>query len=160
MLEAVKSDNEEMVKILAQAKVTMGATGNQKSPLEYAIVEGKRNIVKILLDCGCPIDDKGNENSYIPMITACERGNLELVKDLVTRGASVHTETRYPKFPCMCNFPLGAAARHGHLELVKYLLSCGAKVNQIPTNNKTAFYFACCGGQTAVMKYLVSRKVK
>ena len=52
-----------------------------------------------------------------PLRYAAERGHLEIINFLVSKGADTKNK----------NMALGLAAQHGHLEVVKYLESVGAK---------------------------------
>ncbi|WP_457639682.1 ankyrin repeat domain-containing protein [Persephonella sp.] len=54
---------------------------------------------------------------------AVEKGDLELVKKLISKGANVNAKDKGG------NTPLHWVARNGHLEIVKYLISCGANKN-------------------------------
>ena len=79
----------------------------------------------------------------INIFKACSAGNLELVKQLITRnGFDVrHYSVRW-------------ASAYGHLEIVKYLVSQGANVCY---NNNIAVRYAAVNGHLEVVKYLVSQ---
>lgn len=57
------------------------------------------------------------------LLAAARRGDLEQVKQLIEKGASVEAATRY------ATTPLYFAARNGHLPVVEYLLAKGANPN-------------------------------
>lgn len=76
--------------------------------------------------------------------TACECGQLQIVKYLVSRGANIHTQ---------CNYAINIASDGGHLELVKYLVSMGARIE---SKSDSALIWACINNQVEVAKYLIS----
>jgi len=55
-----------------------------------------------------------------PLCAACWNGHLEIVDYLVSHGADIHAIHEYP---------LGCAAKNGHFEIVKYLIKQGADIN-------------------------------
>lgn len=67
------------------------------------------------------------------LLQACLDGNLALVRERISAGASVNAG-RKDKHP-----PLEIAARRGHLMIVKELIVHGADVNQIHKVNREAF---------------------
>jgi hypothetical protein len=61
------------------------------------------------------------------LLTAARRGNLEEVRALVEKGASIEAKTRYGQTP------LYTAARNGHETVVRYLIDKGAELNIVDT---------------------------
>jgi len=74
-----------------------------------------------------------------------KKGNLEVVKWLLSKGIDITTTDNY----AFC-----LASGRGHLNVVKYLLSKGAYV---PNKNNQAVCFASEHGHLNVVKFLVSK---
>ena len=101
-----------------------GAEATARSLCDAAGGAGTNNvaIARLLLDAGVSVDpDKGD--SRTPIGQAVERGNTEMARLLVERGADVDREHRR-------NSPLTIAIYNGWPELVEILINAGASVNQ------------------------------
>ena len=59
------------------------------TPLTFASIHGKLNVVKYLLDKGADIDDV-DDHGWTPMMYAAEVGNIHIIKELYKRGANHH----------------------------------------------------------------------
>ena len=86
------------------------------------------------------------------LFRAIEKGNLALVKQLISKGADVNAKDELEMTP------LEAAVEKGNLSIVKYLVAKGADVN---SKNKLMFgwtplHFAA-ERSLEVVKYLVSK---
>lgn len=102
--------------------------------------------IERLLDQGADIntsDKQGGGNT--PLSVAAFRGQIEIVKLLLSRGANVNIGT-----------PLAAASRH--LEIARLLLEHGADVNGIDGMKRTALFSACTAGNLRVCELLLSHK--
>ena len=148
--------NQPQVLDLFIPSCRLGATGKDQPPLEIAIEEGYTDLTYKLLDNGCPIEIELGVNDYLPLVTACKKGEVELVKNLIKRGAGVDSEVldRQGK-DCHCFTALCAAAGSGNMEIVDILLKNKANVNYVPVNYKTAVYCACAAGHELVLKQLI-----
>ncbi|MEZ0273902.1 MAG: ankyrin repeat domain-containing protein, partial [Roseimicrobium sp.] len=69
------------------------------------------------------------------LVAACYNGNIEVVSELVRRGARVNR-------PANGMYPLAAAAAGNHSEVVTLLLDHGARINQKNPHGQTALEFA------------------
>ena len=89
-----------------------------------AIRAGRLADVLIALEAGAPVDAvDGSGNAGLPLALACLTGNLEIVRELVARGAAVNApDNRKP------SSPLAMAVRGGKPEVVKLLVEHGAEV--------------------------------
>ena len=90
------------------------------SALEYAVHGGVGLIVKTLLSHGA--DPNGGTGSALRM--AATHGHLEIVSELLARGADVTAANKYGYTA------LGFAAVKGHAAVVQTLLDNGAEVTQ------------------------------
>ncbi|MFC1842303.1 ankyrin repeat domain-containing protein, partial [Candidatus Dependentiae bacterium] len=86
-----------------------------------------------------------------PLSLACYRGNIEVVKLLLQKGADVNKADKDGQTPlheacsCFC----------GKLDIVKVLLQNGADVNKANKNGLTPLYWACCRGKLDIVKCLL-----
>ena len=84
------------------------------------------------------------DNSIRLLFESSRRGELNLVKEAIKRGANIHAANESA---------LRWASRKGHLEIVKYLVENGANVH---TNDDEALIWANMHGHYEVVKYLKS----
>jgi len=84
---------------------------------------------------------------------ACEVGDLEKVRELVTISSSEIWKTDE-----ICNFSgLHVAAMHGHLEIVKFLLDSGSDINRKSKSGETPLHLAVFKNYPDVVKCLLVR---
>jgi ankyrin repeat protein len=83
---------------------------------------------------------------------AAEKGDFEVVKNLVEQGADVNENNKSDRTP------LFGAAKSGNLEVVKYLLEQGANVNAIDKNGEFPLFYAAQSGNLEVVEYLVKNR--
>jgi ankyrin repeat protein len=84
------------------------------------------------------------------MLAAARKGDIDAVKSLLEKGASLEATSRYGQTP------LFFAARNGHEELVKFLLAKGANPNVSDTFYKISLISAAADkGNTGVVKLLL-----
>ena len=81
------------------------------------------------------------------LIDAAFWGRLDVVKDLIAKGADIHAENDQ----ALCN-----AAEGGHLEIVKYLVSNGADVH---AENDQVLRDAVKYGRLDVVQYFKERQI-
>lgn len=114
------------------------------SPLHYAAIHNQRAAVDLLLDHGANVEDRDTEFGAQPIGWANERGHMEMVRYLHSRGTSVtlHTaaafgltaeverlaESQPDQLDEVAGYgaPLHLAALWGHPEVVQILLARGA----------------------------------
>jgi len=78
-------------------------------------------------------------------------GQIEIVKDLLGRGASVNQKTSDG------DTALHFAAREGHLSVVNLLLEHKADINALNENKQSPLYLAAKAGRTEVVSVLIER---
>ena len=164
--------NTEIVKLLCSADgidVNKGlVTG--RTPLAAAVLRGRADVVKVLLECDdvevdnidrTSEDDKPqNGNRETPLHLAVKSGNLEIVKILVKQ------EGNYGPDPNTCNrngdTALHFAVKSGNLEIVKILVkqegNYGPDPNICNRNGDTALHFAVKSGNLEIVKILVKQE--
>ena len=87
--------------------------------LRQAAVRGDSAAVKALLDAGTPIN-AANSYGATALTFACDRGNLEVVRLLLDRGADASRKDEF-----YGSTAIGWAAYNGHADVVRELLARG-----------------------------------
>lgn len=108
--------------------------------------ENLKEIEKVLLH---------NEMDNV-FFVACQVGNLNVIKYLVSKGANIHAEYKGEDGKMYKGFPLIICAEEGHLDVIKYFDTLGIDIH---SNDEKAFKSACEYKQLDVIHYLVKRGV-
>ena len=148
--------------------------GDGNTPLMLAMKKEKNELVLALLDKhGCDPNTKDNEGNS-PLHIACMKGNLTLVKALMSHGADQNALDGYSNTPLMLtiknkfneimlallsesgcdpntedndgNSPLHVAYIKGNPRVVRTLISHGADLNSLDSNNDTPITLAVKNG--------------
>ena len=128
----------EVAKLLLKrgAKVNFKDDGARPA-LRKAVEQKNVEMVKLLVKCGAETVYLGSWDC--PLTSACEQGDLELVRALLPDGAShlnhftFDSNSRQPStqdqiFYSYSMSPVNTAIEYGHVEVVEWLLNHGAKV--------------------------------
>ena len=128
------------------------------TPLIIAAHNGHLNSVKILLQYGADIEDRGTleiEDQVIegctPLWAAAAFGRLDVVKLLIEQNADVDGRTSTD------STPLRAAVYGGHLDNVRCLVESGADVNARTDRESTPLTVACYRGHLNTVTYLINK---
>lgn len=122
------------------------------TPLHYAL---NKEIVEILVDQRADINSRSQSNGWTPLQRACFAGQLEVVKELLARGAKVDAEDR-----------LGKSALHYAAgwpespEITKLLLQHGANPNAQDHAGWTPLHNSSYAGHVAAVKLLLEKGAK
>jgi len=141
-----------ILKSLSLALLTLGvnhisATAPTRLKLlRQAIKKGQLKTVRQHLDM-YPGDINESELFSEPdfLTAACRYGRLEIVQELLERGANVDSGNQTP---------LSAASAYGHHDIVKLLLAKGAKVNR-RSKHQTPLHAAAQYGDLEMVKLLL-----
>lgn len=114
--------------------------------LYYASNYGYLDIIKFLVEegTGTLVADINNDNYHCFRI-ACQRGQIEVVKYLISKGIDINLENSYS---------LRYAISNSHFDLVKYLVENGALV-QGNENDNEPLRVAAVTNNLEVVKYLL-----
>jgi hypothetical protein len=89
-----------------------------------AIRTGRLQEVRALLDAGTAVEiDDGRGEPGLPLGVACFMGHVDIVRELISRGARVNTADN-----AQLTSPLSMAVRGRRTEVVKALIELGAEV--------------------------------
>ncbi|KAI9861440.1 MAG: Ankyrin-2 [Trichoglossum hirsutum] len=161
LLAASTSGHVEIVKFLVgrgakfERRVFQGTTNPLVACAEVEssrFSEAHMEIIKLLLDSNCDIDGQ-NEDGRTALSYAVERGNMDLFKLLLDKGANVnvraHSDQRKESV-------LDEAAYFGRLDMVRLLLDKGAEIRH-EMRGCTALHRATVLGKLEVMTLLLDR---
>ncbi len=155
MAELVKAGKVEELQALVVPKARFKElwynhdTAEVRDAARVAILEGREDILKILLDAGLSPDSCAHKevDFFVPFGVnpkplihfAAQFGSLSMVKLLVEHGAKIYLpngprdsyvydhESRYNCH--MHDSAMDAAVQYGRADIVEYLLQCGANAN-------------------------------
>ncbi|EGY19779.1 ankyrin-1 [Verticillium dahliae VdLs.17] len=159
--------------------------GRVHKAIHYAVMEGRTEMVKLLLDSGVSIestDALGNT----ALSWAAKNGNLDLIRLLLDHGVdhaaanvngttALHTVSQNGHTNCIGLLldhganptaadsigvtPLHYASRHGHPDAVRLLLDAGAAVDATGTDEcpQTPLHTAVIAGRVDIVKLLLDR---
>ena len=156
LTDLLKRLKPEQRKTTLETKTKDG--GHFVTPLIIAAHNGHLNSVKILLQYGADIEDRGTleiEDQVIegctPLWAAAAFGRLDVVKLLIERNADVESRTSTG------STPLRVAAYEGHIDIVRCLVERGADVNARNDYESTPLMAACYYGHFSVVTYLIDK---
>jgi ankyrin repeat protein len=127
-------------------------TDRKKTAFNKAASSGHIEVMDVLLRHGAEITDphaRGTGGSSI-LYNAAEKGALNIVKNLVLKGANI--ETGHYKTGTT---PLMAASLNGHKEVADLLISSGANIQARIRNGETALFKASKGGHSDIVEILL-----
>ncbi|CAL8100802.1 unnamed protein product [Calicophoron daubneyi] len=158
------------------------------TPLHTAVYANQRAVVALLLDYGAEIEAQVDRTKDTALSIACSHGRLEIVEELLNRGANKEHRNISDYTPLSLAAsggyveviqlllrhgaeinsrtgsklgisPLMLASMNGHTNAVRLLLEHGSDINaHIETNRNTALTLACFQGRHEVVNLLVERK--
>ncbi|KAM9354593.1 kinase D-interacting substrate of 220 kDa B isoform 1-T2 [Pholidichthys leucotaenia] len=106
--------------------------------------------MKAHLDKFADVDSR-SDNGQTPLMVAAEQGSLEIVEELIRRGANVNLDD------VDCWTALISAAKEGHIEVVRELLENNANVEHRDMGGWTALMWAAYKGRTDVARMLLEK---
>jgi ankyrin repeat protein len=96
-----------------------------------------------------------NEDGYSALLYAVEKGNFNIVKFLVSKGADVNLT---PDYDCDSP-PLVVAAKRGYSEIFGYLLDNKAKIDKKDCKGASALHYSAFYNDTLLIRLLLRYKV-
>lgn len=176
LFEAVRTGNAEAVReTIARNPSELGAVNEEGiSALMFAVYSGEDAIVAALLELGfkpnlfeaCALGDgklaaseldarpelidTHSPDGFTPLQLACYFGHPELCRDLLARGADIHSVSQNP----MKLMAIHAATANGNLAISKMLLDYGAQVNAQQHGGFTPLHAAAQSGNEPLIQVL------
>ncbi|KAF2206661.1 hypothetical protein CERZMDRAFT_52809, partial [Cercospora zeae-maydis SCOH1-5] len=148
---AAKGADEDLVR----SSLDRGAEINTRSgepsatALQAAFVQGKKKIVRILLDSGASVDVDGEAYGTALQI-ASSTGHKITVQRLLEHGAIVKA---WNKESSELKRALSAAVPSGYRNIVVLLLDRGANIDSCDSYMGNALYHACLSGQSEIVAF-------
>ncbi|SJX63086.1 probable PHO81-cyclin-dependent kinase inhibitor [Sporisorium reilianum f. sp. reilianum] len=151
------------------------------SPLILAVMNGRTDAVRILLDHGASVEPR-DATDLIPLCLASSGGHADIVKLLLQKGAKIvsNAEGLYPQAlaaraghaECVRLLvksggdpdapekgtlwtPTFFAAESGHVDCLKVLLNAGSNVTILDEKDRTAAFYAAWNGKIACLLLLL-----
>ena len=135
---AVWNNHPDAVEILLNAGAnpeTVIGEYRETTPLRYAAPRRMVVVAEKLLAAGARPDGRLDEGQATPLMLAAAQGDLDMMRLLLSRGASPHSVSSKkldataprPKIKLPASTPLTSASHSGHLEAVKLLVNHGAR---------------------------------
>lgn len=149
-------DAEAKIMLMAHPELLNAPdSGNGFTPLQWAVIKDRTNLVEWLLAKGAVVDT-ADAAGMTPLHRAAVFNHVRCAEMLIARDANITPLAR--KYGALRLAPIHLAAEAGHNDMVKCLLQHGAEVNT-PTegaNRITPLHFAAARGRTAVVETLVA----
>ncbi|XP_048740970.2 ankyrin-2-like [Ostrea edulis] len=162
-IETCNNQNNRPVEQSTSGIYTCNAKGNEINRLVeqcrlllLSCYSGDVQTVRVLLPlCKKAINGIGGIcrgiywNRDTPLTTACYRGHVSIVKELVKEGAGVNLQD------IKGNTALISACKGGHVSIVEELVKAGADVNLLGKYSNTPLIAACKEGHVSIVEELV-----
>lgn len=148
-IKAVQEDNlEEATALIAGRDVNLRDPSSHTTALEYAVENGNRELVQLLLAAGANVN-LTNDGGSTPLMMLGGDATADLVWDLINSGAEVNHKDNYG------NTPLLTAAARNNSEVLKTLLDAGANVAARNQDGHTPLMLAAAEGLINNVRALV-----
>jgi ankyrin repeat protein len=122
-----------------------------RTPLHWACLKGRLDIVECLLDAGASIDAQDNDG-YTPLYTAVSGGHFAVTKELLKRNASPNLKAQSDGYTT----PLHSACSWGRFDIVKLLVKRqDVDINSTDHTGLTPLFFAKKREFTRIADYLI-----
>lgn len=135
MVKAIVQGNPSEVKTLLDKGETVEATQNGQTALHFAAMNGKIDIISILIARGAKIDIQ-DDQGVTPLMLAASQGKLDAVQTLLAQGAKLETQNK------LGENALHIAGAHGKKDIVVALLDRGANIRATTNNGLNVLVFA------------------
>ena len=138
-----------------------GNTPLHLAALNGCLGPGMAVIIELLIEKGAEVNSLNtsstlftNITSNTPLHFAAAKGNVEIVKTLINKGAFINAVNADYKIT-----PLHLAVLYGNLEIAKFLLqSTDIEINPTDKSNYTPLHFAAAKGDLKMVEMLVAHK--
>ena len=123
-----------------------------KTPLLYALEEGRKEMRDLLLARGADVNYAERDDNFGALMRAAEWSDVPLARLLIERGANVNASGLWDR-----RTSLMRAAVRNDLEMVRLLCDKGAGLDASHNDGLTALMFAAQEGHAGVVAELLAR---
>lgn len=117
---AVKNENSKFLEFLFEKGMDFRISLFNINLIDSAIIYDRPRNLKLILDRGEDVNFI-SENGMTPLMTACQKGNIECAKILLDKGADIHQ-----MFPNVCKLnSMNFAIKNGRVKIVQLLIDRG-----------------------------------
>lgn len=135
-----------------QAGVDLDARDeNGRSPLYWAVFNGEKELVKLLVEKGADVNARGGPYRCTPLYWAAFYGDIDTAELLIANGADFMARDGDGETP------LHYAAWNGQLEMVEFLIEKGADVNARDEFGSIPLHYAGFARATEVVNLLIAK---
>lgn len=136
-----------------QALIDAGADVNVKdkeqlTPIHHAARFDVKIALEPLIQGGASIVDGDGKHDSPPLAWAAQAGHVEVVTELLARGAPVNAKSRDQ------STPLYFASGNGHTEIVTILLAAGEEIDAKGPKEETPLHYAAYNNHPDVIRIL------
>jgi ankyrin repeat protein len=128
---------------------------NGKTAIDGAAIIGDLQLVKMLLAHGAEPNHEIKGKRATPIVYAACSNNLEVLKLLLEKGASVKNYFGCDREAYTLGPPLNAATLNGNSEFVRLLIENGADPNATDENGFTSVMMAIRGKEIEILEMLI-----
>jgi ankyrin repeat protein len=133
------------------------APGENETPLTLAARGGHMRICALLVAEGADINATEHSVGYSALHEAVDKGNINLIKLLISKGADVDLPARYGETPLHLivnpTLPLPKSEEPA-LEMMKVLIDAGADLNAVDHGGMTPLMWASYHDRLGIAEYL------
>ena len=112
---------------------------------------GDLKTVVLSIEAGDDVNSFDQKYGHTPLCFAALRGDVEMAKLLLKKGALIETANIFQQKP------LHVAVRNGKRDMVEFLISQGAQVNAITNKKVTPLHLAVVSRHLDVVKLLIEK---
>lgn len=150
---AIKGNNVDYISLLIKNKANLSEIFDDEStynPLDYAIINNKLKIVKLLVEYGLEIEPENDYEDYSSLELAVESNNKDILDYLISKGANINFINAQGKTL------LDAAIVKNNYEMIEYLISKGIKMDK-EILSSSIYYAIEKNSSLKIIKYLISK---
>ena len=146
---AIKAGHMSIVKLLIEKKADIEAIADdvkKSTPMRMAIENSRPDIMQYLINQGATIHDYYLEK-------ACEKGQVEIVKRLIQKGANVNAldvDNNNLLLDVIEGLNDNPEREEAYVEIAKLLIQAGTDVNYLNNYGVTALHMAVMDGENQI----------
>lgn len=146
LFDAIDNGNLEKALQLFNQGLDRDCIFDGYTPLEYAVEQGKIEVIRFLILAGCSIDFGVSGH---PMEAAILSNRLDIFLEFLQAGVNVNQEVSEHGWSLLMT-----AISAGNLEMIEHLIERGANVNIVTERGLSALMWAAENGRKEIFDYL------